>query len=220
MKENLRPFDGFFSPGLYFDSGHGMRLYNFTSTPPDVEAFFQIWMMTPGGKKILYVDPEAANAIISTWYTFDEVVGSSISWKWPDSDTLDVDVEADDGTTFDLRLVLGSSLATALLNTIIKITPRALMRTRPMLAISGFSFNLLLGLGGVHIRGKTETGKAYVTEADKLAVVREASAVLNGEDLGRLTRPPQPIYFGPSRVADRPVFAFGTANLEVTRATD
>jgi hypothetical protein len=71
----------------------------------------------------------------------------------------------------------------------------------------------------VHIRGKTETGKAYVTEADKLAVVREVSAVLNGEDLGALTRPPQPIYFGPSRVADRPVFAFGTANLELTRAT-
>ncbi|MGD1995018.1 MAG: hypothetical protein PVI59_17630 [Anaerolineae bacterium] len=118
MKKDLRPFDGFFSPGLYFTSGHGMRLYNFTSTPRDVEAFFQIWMMTPAGKKILYVDPEGASAIISTWYTFDEVVGSSISWEWPDSDTLDVDVEADDGTTFDLRLVLGSSLATALLNTI------------------------------------------------------------------------------------------------------
>lgn len=219
MNENLHSFHGFFSPGLYFASGHGMRLYNFTSTPKDVEAFFQIWVMTPQEEKILYVDPEAANAIISTWYTFDEVVGSSISWEWPDSDTLHIDVEADDGTTLDMRLSLGSSPATAILNAIITITPQALMRTRPMLAISGLSFNLLLGLGGVHIRGKTETGKAYVTEADRLAVVKEASAILNGEDLGTLTRPPQPIYFGPSRVADRPVFAFGTANLELTRAT-
>jgi hypothetical protein len=219
MNKNLRPFHGFFSPGLYFTSGHGMRLYNFTSVPTDVEAFFQIWAMTPRGKKILYVDPEAANAIISTWYSFDEVVGSTISWEWSESDTLHIDVEADDDTTLELRLTLGSSLATTILNTIITITPRALMRTGPMLAISGLSFNLLLGLGGVHIRGETETGKDYVTEADRLAVVKDASAVLNGEDLGPLTRPPRPIYFGPSRVADHAVFAFGTANLEVTRAT-
>ena len=218
MNKNLRPFHGFFSPGLYFTSGHGMRLYNFTSTPTDVEAFFQIWVMTPRGKKVLYVDPEAANAIISTWYSFDEVVGSTISWGWSESDTLHIDVEADDDTTLELRLTLGSSLATAILNTIITITPRALMRTRPMLAISGLSFNLLLGLGGVHIKGETETGKEYVTEA-RLAVVKDASAVLNDEDLGPLTRPPRPIYFGPSRVADRPVFAFGTARLEVTSAT-
>lgn len=220
MNKNLRPFHGFFSPGLYFASGHGMRLYNFTSAPTDVDPFFQIWMMTPAGKKILYVDPVAARAIVSTWYSFDEVVESSISWEWPESDTLHVDVEAHNGTTLELQLTLGSSLATAVLNTIIAITPRALMRTRPMLAISGLSFNLLLGLGGVHIKGETETGKDYVTEADKLRVVRDASAVLDGEDLGPLTRPPAPITFGPSKVADRPVFAFGTAYLEVTPAMD
>lgn len=220
MNKNLRPFNGFFSPGLYFASGHGMRLYNFTSAPTDVDPFFQIWVMTPEGKKILYVDPEAAKAIVSTWYSFDEIVGSIISWEWPESDALHVEVEGDDGTALELRLTLGSSLATTILNTIIAITPRAVMRSRPMLAISGLSFNLLLGLGGVHIKGETETGKEYVTEADKLRVVRDASAVLNGEDLGALSRPPGPICFGPSKVADRPVFAFGTAYLEVTPAMD
>ena len=215
-KSLLRPFRGFFSPGLYFTSGHAMRLYNFTSTPKEVGAFFQVWMMTPKDKKILYVDPEAAGAIVSTWFNFDEVVGASISWEWPDSDTLQINMEAVDGTILDLHLGLGSSLATSILNTILKITPQALMRTRPMLAISDISFNLLLGLGGVHIAGKTETGKAYVTEADRLALVKKASARLNGEDLGTLTHPPKPIFFGPSRVANRPIFAFGTVNLEHT----
>lgn len=215
-KSLLRPFRGFFSPGLYFTSGYGMRLYNFTSTPTEVSAFFQVWMMTPEDKKILYVDPEAAGAIVSTWYNFDEVVGASISWEWSDPDTLHINVKAVDGTILDLHLVLGSSLATTILNTIVKITPQALMRTRPMLAISDISFNLLLGLGGVHIAGKTETGKAYVTEADKLALVKKASAILNGEDIGTLTHPPKPIFFGPSRVANRPIFAFGTVNLEDT----
>lgn len=220
MNKNLLPFHGFFSPGLYFASGHGMRLYNFTSAPTDVDPFFQIWVMTPAGKKVLYVDPEAARAIVSTWYSFDDVVGSIISWEWRESNTLRVNVETDEGTTLELRLTLGSSLATNVLNTIVAITPRALIRSRPMLAISNLSFNLLLGLGGVHIKGETETGRDYVTEADKLRVVRDASAILDGQDLGSLTRPPAPTTFGPSKVADRPVFAFGTAYLEVTPAMD
>jgi hypothetical protein len=216
MKESLSPFTGFFSPGLYFTSGHGMRLYNFTSTPEGVAPFFQIWVMTPEGKRVLYVDPKSAEAIISTWYSFDEVVGASIDWEWPDSDVLNVRVGSAEGTALDLRLSLGTSLPTTLLNAIVAVTPRALMRTRPMLAISDVSFNALLGLGGVHISGKTETGKPYVTEADRLMVVKEASALLDDKDLGRLRRPPKPIYFGPSRVADRAVLAFGTAYLEVS----
>jgi hypothetical protein len=216
MNKNLRPFEGFFSPGLYFTSGHGMRLYNFTSTPKGMGPFFQIWMMTPDGKRILYIDPESAEAIVSTWYTFDDVVGASIDWEWPNSDELNVRVDGAEGTALDLSLRLGSSLPTKLLNAIVAVTPRALMRTRPMLAVSDVSFNVLLGLGGVHIVGKTETGKPYVTEADRLMVVKEASALLNDDDLGRLTRPPKPLYFGPSRVADRAVLALGTAYLEVT----
>jgi hypothetical protein len=211
----LRPYRGFFSPGLYFTSGHAMRLYNFTSAPTEVAAFFQLWLMTPEDKQVLYVDPEAAGGIVATWYYFfDETFSASISWEWRDGDTLHTHMEAVDGTIFDLHMGLGSSLATGLLNTIVKITPQPLMRTRPMLAISDASFNLLLGLGGVHIAGKTETGKTYRTEADRLALVKHASATLDGEDLGPLTPPPEPLFFGPSRVADRPIFAFGTVYLE------
>jgi len=125
-------------------------------------------------------------------------------------------VKTVDGTILDLHLVLGSSLATTILNTIVKITPQALMRTRPMLAISDISFNLILGLGEAHIAGKTETGKAYVTKAERLALVKKALVILNGEDIGTLTHSPKPIFFGPSRVANRPIFAFGTVNLEDT----
>jgi hypothetical protein len=125
-------------------------------------------------------------------------------------------MEAGDGTTLDLRLSLGSSPATTLLNTVVAITPQALMRTRPVLAVSDIGFNLLLGLGGVHITGTTETGKPYVTEANRLALVKHASAQLNGEDLGALAQPPKSLFFGPSRVADRAILAFGTVHLAVT----
>jgi len=215
MKSNsMQAFQGFFSPGLYFASGHAMRIYNFTSTPAGIEPFFQIWLLTPSGERVLYVDPQDASALVSQWYHFDRIVGAQIDWDWLDSDTLQVHLEASDGEIFDLRLHIGSSWATTLLNAVVKITPRSLMRTRPMLAISGLSFNLLLGLGGVEIAGSTDTGRAYVTEADRVTIITQASAHLDNQALGELARPPKPLLFGKSPIADRPVFAFGTASIE------
>lgn len=212
-KDTLSRFSGFFSPGLYFAAGHAMRLYNFTSTPPSVDPFFQIWMAAPDGKKILYIDPESASAVVAQWYRFDETIGADIQWQWDQSDLLQIHMKADDGATLDLELRLGSSAGTALLNTMVRLAPRWMLFAGPMLTLSSFAFNALLGLGGVHIAGHTETGKPYVTEADELAVVRDASATLNGDNLGDLTQPPRPISFGPSRVADRPIVARGTASL-------
>lgn len=219
MKDNsMQAFRGFFSPGLYFASGHAMRIYNFTSTPADLKPFFQIWLLAPTGERVLYIDPQAASAIVSQWYNFDRIVGARIDWDWLDSGTLQVHVEGSEGQNLELHLQIGSSWATTLLNAVVKITPRGLMRTRPMLAVSGLSFNLLLGLGGVEIAGSTDTGRAYVTEADRVTIVTAASAHLDKQDLGELMRPPNPLLFGKSRIADRPVFAFGTANIEGSHA--
>lgn len=215
MKEmSMQAYQGFFSPGLCFANGHAMRIYNFTSTPAGIAPFFQIWMLMPSGERILYIDPQAASAVVSQWYNFDRIVGARIDWQWLDSGTLQVRVEASDGQILELHLHTGSSWATALLNAVVKITPRGLMRTRPMLAVSGLSFNLLLGLGGVEIAGSTDTGRAYVTEADRVTIVTDASARLDHLDLGDLTRPSKPLRFGKSRIADRAVLAFGTASIE------
>lgn len=215
MNGNLmRAFRGFFSPGLYFADGYGLRIYNFTSTPPDVEPFFQIWLLMPSGQRVLYVDPHEAGGIVSRWYHFDRIVGASTAWDWLDSARLHVHMAASDGQTLELDLRLGSSWATRLLNAVIKTTPRALMHSQPMLAVSSLSFNLLLGLGGVSITGKTDTGKAYVTEADGIAIITAASANLNGRSMGRLRPPPEALFFGTARIAARLVLAFGTANIE------
>lgn len=216
-KSLLRPFRGFLTPGLYFSSGYCLWLLNFSSTPTDLGAYSEIWLITPEDKRILYVDPEAAGPIVGIFHDFHEVVGASVTWEWPDSDTLHVGMKATDGTTLDLRVSLGSSLGTSILNAVLRITPRALMRTSPMVAISEISLNLLLGLGGLKIAGRTEKDKAYLNEADRLAVVKEASARLNDEDLGKLARPSKPILFGDAKVPNRAFFSFGTLNLEYTK---
>lgn len=217
-KSLLRPFRGFVIPGMYFSSGYCLCLFNFSSTPTDLGAYSDIWLITPEEKRILYTDPEAAGAIVCTFHDFHEVVGASLVWEWSTSETFHVGMEAMDGTTLDLQVSLGSSLGTRVLNAVTKITPRALMMTSPMVAISEISLNLLLGLGGLKIVGRTETGKAYLNEADRLAVVKEASARLNDRDLGKLTRPPKPILFGQVRVPNRALFSFGTLHLECTKS--
>lgn len=213
-RNSMRAFGGFFSPGLYFADGYGMRIYNFTSTPAGIRPFFQIWLRMPSGQRVLYVDPQEAGEIVSRWYHFDRIVGVNSAWNWLDSVRLHLQMAASDDQSLELDLSLGSSWATRLLNGMIKTMPRALMRSRPMLTVSSLSFNLLLGLGGVSIAGKTDTGKAYVTEADSIATVTAASAKLNGRSLGRLGPPPEPLFFGTSRIAARPIFAFGTATIE------
>jgi hypothetical protein len=212
----LRPFRGFLTPGLYFSTGYCLCLLNFDSTPTDVGSYFEIWLITPEDKRILYIDPEAAGRIVGTFHDFHEIVASNITSKWTNAGTLHVDMNAMDETTLDLHVQLGSSLGARILNTIIRITPRALMLTSPMIAVSEISLNLLLGLGVLKIAGKTETGKGYLNEADKLAVVKEASALLNGSDLGELACPPKPILFGDVKVPDRAFFSFGTLHLEYT----
>jgi hypothetical protein len=213
-RNSMRAFRGFFSPGLYFADAYGVRIYNFTSTPPEVEPFFQIWLLMPNGQRVLYVDPYEAGEIVSQWYHFDRIVGASTAWDWADAAELHIHMMASDKQTLELDVRLGSSWATRLLNAVIKTTPQALMRSRPMLAVSSLGFNLLLGLGGVSIAGKTGTGKAYVTEADRIAIFTAASANLNGRSLGQLSPPPEALFFDTTRIAARPILAFGTVNIE------
>jgi hypothetical protein len=211
---SMRALGGFFSPGLYFADGYGMRIYNFVSTPPDIKPFSQIWLQMPGDQRVLYIDPQEASEIVSQWYHFDRIVGVNSAWNWLNSSRLHLQMAPSDDQSLELDLSLGSSWATRLLNGVIKTMPRALMRSRPILTFSSLSFNLLLGLDGVSIAGNTDTGKAYVTEADSIATVTAASAKLNGRSLGRLEPPPEPLFFGTSRIAARPIFAFGTVTIE------
>ena len=127
---------------------------------------------------------------------------------------LHVGMEVMDSTTLDMQVTLGSSLGTNVLNTVIKLVPPTLMLTSPMMSVAETSLNFLLGLGGVKIAGRFETGKAYLNQAERLAVVKEARAKLNGTDLGELTTPPEPILFGEFKVPNRALFSRGTLHLE------
>ena len=211
-ERRLGPWRGFFSPGIYFSSGHCLWLYNWESTP--VGPYTQAWVISPDEKRTLYVDPLEAGQTVCLFHEFDNVVGSDLTWGWSGSQALSVHMTATDETVLDLSITLSTPLAAKLLNGMIKSSPRPLAKTAPMLAVSQASLDILLGTNPLKITGSTETGKRYRSDADRLAVVAEASATLNGEDLGALTRPEREFSFGDAKTPNRPIFVFGTLNLE------
>jgi len=201
-------------PGIYFSNGYCLMPLNFSSTPTNWGAYSEMWLITPEDKRILYVDPEEAGNIVCTFHHCHEVIGAHLLWEWSTPKTLHIGMEATDSSTLDMQIILDSSFGTGVLNTVIKFVPQKLMITSPMVAVSEISLNLLLGLGGVKIAGRFETGKAYLNQAERLAVVKEATAKLNGSDLGELTCPPKPISFGQFKVPNRALFSRGVLHLE------
>ena len=205
----LQPFHGFLTPGICFASGHCVWLLHFSSTPTAIAAYDEVWIITPDGERLLYVDPIEAGPYVETYHEFDRVIGATTTWNEAGTDGVEVHLEAEDGTTLDLRADLGASTGTRLLTTITSLTPQPILRTSVGEAISNLTFGLLMDSNGLKVAGKTDTREPYRVEADSLHVVTNASANLNEEDLGAVQPPTRSIEFGDVIVPDEPFFAFG-----------
>ena len=207
--EALRPFRGFLTPGICFASGHCIWLLQFSSTPTAIEAYDEIWVITPDRERILYVDPTEAGPYVETYHEFDRVIGATITWSEAGTDGVEMHLEAEDGTTLDLRADLGASTGTRLLTAITSLTPQPVLRTSIGGAISNLTFDLLMDSNGLKVVGKTDTREPYRVEADSLRVITSAAATLNDEDLGAVQPPTRSIEFGDAIVPNEPFFVFG-----------
>lgn len=202
----LQPFSGHQIPGVCFGSGHCFWLFDFASTPTDVGPYTDVWMVTPDDERVLYTDPEEAAREVVKYHEFDRTAGASISWARPDPEAVVVTTEGDDGTVLELDVSLGRTRGTRLLNGMLAATPRLLLRSRVGTAISTLSVNLLVDANGTRVAGRTETGRRFRTDASRVRSVTNASATLNGTDLGRLVRPSRPIEFGDAKTTGEPLF--------------
>lgn len=212
-ERGLRPFRGYFSPGVTFSSGHTIYLYNFQSTPTEIDSYGEFWIVSPDREKTLYVDPERATESVLRYHNFDRTVGADLEWTI-DGDSLAVTMDGDDGTEAEFRASLGRTIGTRALDLTTTVTPKFVLRSRLGAAISTASFNLVLDANGVKIAGVTDTGARYRVESDRLATVTAASATVDGTDLGDPTPADRPVHFGDAKVPDEPYVVFGDLNLE------
>lgn len=205
----LQPFHGLSSPGLCFASGYCVWLFRWTSTPTFLDAYESVWVVTPDGERRLYVDPVDAGPLIETYHEFDRTVGATIAWDRADEDAVAVQVEGEDGTSLELRAELVASPRTRLVTTITALTPDPVLRTAIGEATSNLVFGRVLDTNGLQIVGTTETGEPYRVEANTLRLVEDASATLDGEELGELCPPDRQIEFGDAAAPNEPFVSFG-----------
>lgn len=210
----LQPFPGYFVPGVCFRTGHCFWLLEFTSSPTEFDSYTELWLITPDGERVLYTDPEEATQEVLQYHDFDRTAGANVSVERPDSESVVVSLEGNDGTELDLELSLGQTLGTRILNTVISLTPQPLLRSRFGAAVSTFSLNLLLDGNGMKVAGRTETGRRYRLDAERLLSVTDASATLNATDLGAHRAPTQPIEFGDAKTTADAVYIPGELYLE------
>jgi hypothetical protein len=210
----LRPFEGFLSPGLTFESGHVVWLFKFDETPTPHGACSYLWIESPAGDVTMYTDPAVAGEYAKAYHDLDRIEGASIDWPTADLDHLEVELEADDGTTLELSAALAHPLSTRLMEGLAGAIPRAIQRSAIGAAISSFTLNRLMGANGMALRGTTETGTRYWGEANHLRTVSDASARLDGIDLGQQVSGTSTHDFGDVKTAREPYVVFGALHLE------
>lgn len=207
--EPLQPFHGLVCPGICFASGHCFWVFNWESTPTAVGDYDIVWIITPDGERLLYVDPPEAGPIVETYHEFDRTVGATITWDRADNEAIDLHLDGEDGTMLDLRAELGSSAGTSLLNAITSLTPQSVLRTSIGETISNLSITGVMDVNGLKVAGITDTQEPYRVEADRMRAVQTASATLNDENLGEFSPPDRPIEFGDAKTPDDSFVSFG-----------
>lgn len=205
----LRPFRGSFGSGICFASGHSFWLFRFGATPTRFGAYDGVWAITPEGHRVLYADPVGVVRVASTYHEFDRTVGASITWGRMDDDVVELHLDGEDGTTVGLRARLGASTGSRLLNALITLAPRPLLRTSIGAVLSNVGLSSVMDANGLKAVGRTETAEPYRFEADWIRAVETAEATVNDEDLGDPRAPGRPIEFGDVRAPNDPFFAGG-----------
>ena len=211
----LRQFRGTFVPGLFFESGHCLWYVEFTATPTEVGPYTELLLLEPDGGRALYADPEAATELALRYHEFDRAHGATIDTERPSSDSLAVTIEGQDGATLDFEITFGTSPRTRAMNVMATLLPGALVRTDLGATLGSMALDLVVGTNGAKIAGRTETGARYRFESDQVRQVTDASATLDGTDLGKRVPPTRSIDFGDVAVTDRPLSMSGDIYLPV-----
>lgn len=209
----LGAFPGNFVPGICFGSGYCIWLLEFKSTPTSFDSYTELWIITPDGERVLYTDPEAATEEVIKYHDFDRTEGASITCDASPSQ-IQVTMEANDGTAFDLTASTSQTVGTRILNTVTTLTPAPILRSRAGTTISTMSLNLLLDVNGMKVAGRTETARRYRLDAERLHKITVASATLDDRDLGTLSSPNRPIEFGDAKTTGDALYIPGTLHLE------
>lgn len=194
--------------GLPFDSGHVLALRVFPEN--DFAPYRTIWHRDPGGRWAIYVDGPRLDTACPRYYgrACDRTALAKIRIEWTGSASLRVTMD-----TPALEWIL-TATDTPLLRALNAVSarlplwtwrPAPLLRARELLALR------VLGMGDLRMSGTMPSGHTGTLMPQRMYLIEDSTAVLDGNDLGRPTRAAHNPRIGDVALPARGVLAVGQA---------
>ena len=170
--------------GLPFDSGHvlALRVFPQNSFAP----YRTVWHRDPHGAWAIYVDGPRVDSACPRYYgpACDHVGRTTITITWLGPRTLHVTMPE---PALDWTLTAASTRTLTALNALAGGLPAWTWRPRPLLRVRE-RIARALGLGRLELAGPMPSGHVGTLMPRRMYVIDEATATLNGTDLGNPAR--------------------------------
>ena len=198
--------------GLTFASGHvlAMRRFAASSVGP---GYTSVWHRAPDGKWTFWQDqpdehacPRYFSQALSGTNTVDVALG------WPDEATLRIDVP-DVGLTWTASMSTNAS--TRVMNALGRAMPDRAWRSPAVLKAMGPVAGIALRAQKVAMVGTSPNGNEFIANPQRIWVIDESSAQLDGVDLGPVGPLSAQARLGDFWIPQRGIFAIGRAFFDV-----
>jgi hypothetical protein len=198
--------------GLPFDSGHVLALRVFPEN--DFSPYRTLWHRDPEGRWAIYVDGESADTACPRYYgpACAHVGYAKIQLEWTGPTSLRVSV---DRPALEWTLTAHETPVLRVMNRVGPRMPLSTWRSPRLLAAREVMARRLVGIGRIKMSGTMPSGHRGILMPQRMYLVDETSAVLDGVDLGRATRVDVNPTIGEVPLPARGVLAVGGGAWEV-----
>ena len=197
---------------LPFDSGHVLALRVFPQN--DFAAYRTVWHRTPDGSWSIFVDgPRLDTACPHYYWPACTVVAKArvdVRWTGPTSLRVTMDEPA-----LDWTLEVTATRLLRALNVVSRRMPLWTWKRPPFVRARELIAQQLLGMGAVRMRGAMPSGHVGSLMPERMYVIDQAEATLDGEDLGRPARATQPPDIGGATLPAWGILAVGQAAWQI-----
>jgi hypothetical protein len=193
--------------GVTFASGHvlGLRHWATTSYGP---AYTAVWHRDPTGRwQAWSTTPGDHGCSRYIGRALDASNQSSIDVRWLDPDTLAVNVER---ANLNWTIRLERSFATKALSALLQVLPAWATRNERILRVAGPVAGRILSAGRMNLTGLMPNGQTFRMQPNRIWLIAENVAVLDGADLGSSAPLPEQAALGDFLIPGVPLFATGS----------
>ena len=208
-------FAGFGVMGLPFSSGHvlAMRRFPASSIGP---GYTSVWHRDPHGRWEFWQDqPDELSCPRYFGTATARTRRVDVELSWPTPTTLQIDVP-------EVGLAWTSSLTstpiTSVLNVVGRMLPGPAWRYRPLLSAMGPMAGRALRAGRVGMVGSTPNDQSFIANPLRMWVIDDASAQLDGVDLGAVGPLGEQARLGDFWIPQRGVFSVGRVSFATSSA--